>query len=43
VKANILNVDDHPDIATMLEDRLQASDYGTVIARDGVVRRHVPI
>jgi DNA-binding NtrC family response regulator len=36
VKAKILIVDDDPDIATMLEDRLQASDYGTVIARDGV-------
>ena len=36
MKAKILIVDDDPDIATMLEDRLQASDYGTVIARDGV-------
>lgn len=43
MKAKLLIVDDDPDIATMLEDRLQASDYGTVIARDGVVRRHVPI
>jgi DNA-binding response OmpR family regulator len=43
VKANILIVDDDPDIATMLEDRLRASDYGAVIARDGVVRRHVLI
>ncbi len=36
MKAKILIVDDDPDIATMLEDRLQASEYGTVIARDGV-------
>jgi DNA-binding NtrC family response regulator len=36
MKAKILIVDDDPDIAMMLEDRLQASDYGTVIARDGV-------
>src|SRR5512147_1865305 len=36
MKAKILIVDDDPDIATMLEDRLQASDYGTVTARDGV-------
>ncbi len=36
MKAKILIVDDDPDIATMLEDRLQASDYGTVIAHDGV-------
>lgn len=36
MKAKILIVDDDPDIATMLEDRLQASDYGTVIASDGV-------
>ena len=36
MKAKILIVDDDPDIVTMLEDRLQASDYGTVIARDGV-------
>src|ERR1700675_1383245 len=36
MKAKILIVDDDPDIATMLEDRLQASDYGTVIAQDGV-------
>ena len=36
MKAKILIVDDDPDIATMLEDRLQASDYGTVIAKDGV-------
>mgnify|MGYP003694122933 CR=1 FL=1 len=33
MKAKILIVDDDPDIATMLEDRLQASDYGTVIAQ----------
>ncbi len=36
MKAKILIVDDDPDIATMLEDRLQASDYGTIVARDGV-------
>ncbi|WP_455243756.1 sigma-54-dependent transcriptional regulator [Petrachloros mirabilis] len=36
MKTKILIVDDDPDIATMLEDRLQASDYGTVIASDGV-------
>jgi DNA-binding NtrC family response regulator len=36
MKAKILIVDDDPDIATMLEDRLQASDYGTVTACDGV-------
>ena len=35
-KAKILIVDDDPDIVTMLEDRLQASDYRTVIAQDGV-------
>ena len=36
MKAKLLIVDADPDIATMLEDHLQASDYGTVIARDGV-------
>ncbi len=36
MKAKILIVDDDPDIATMLEVCLQASEYGTVIARDGV-------
>lgn len=36
MKARILIVDDDPDIATMLEDRLQASDYGTLVAQDGV-------
>lgn len=36
MKAKILIVDDDPDIVMMLEDRLQASDYGTIIARDGV-------
>jgi DNA-binding NtrC family response regulator len=36
MKAKILIVDDDPDIVTMLEDRLQASGYGTMIARDGV-------
>lgn len=32
MKAKLLIVDADPDIATMLEDHLQASDYGTVIA-----------
>ena len=36
MKAKILIADDDPDIAMMLEDRLQASEYDTVIARDGV-------
>lgn len=36
MKAKILIVDDDSDIVTMLEDRLQASDYGTVAAQDGV-------
>jgi len=36
MKAKLLFADDDPDIATMLEDHPQASDYGTVIARDGV-------
>ncbi|HMU56014.1 MAG TPA: sigma-54 dependent transcriptional regulator [Nitrospira sp.] len=36
MKAKILIVDDDPDIATMLEDRLQASDYGTLVAQDGI-------
>jgi DNA-binding NtrC family response regulator len=36
LKAKILIVDDDPDIATMLEDRLEASDYGTIIAGDGI-------
>jgi len=36
MKAKLLIVDADPDIATMLEDHLQASDYGTVIARGGV-------
>jgi DNA-binding response OmpR family regulator len=31
VKAKILIVDDDPDIATMLDDRLQAFDYGTAM------------
>ncbi len=35
MKAKILIVDDDADIGTMLEDRLQASGYGTTIARDG--------
>jgi DNA-binding NtrC family response regulator len=33
--ANILVVDDDEDIITMLEDRLRASGYGTLSARDG--------
>ncbi len=36
MKAKILIVDDDPDIAMMLEDRLQSCDYGTLIARDGI-------
>ncbi|HJT22574.1 MAG TPA: sigma-54 dependent transcriptional regulator [Nitrospira sp.] len=36
MKAKILIVDDDPDIAMMLEDRLQASEYHTVTAQDGV-------
>ena len=35
MKAKILIVDDDADIVTVLEDRLQASGYTTVIARDG--------
>jgi len=35
MKAKLLIVDDDADIVTMLEDRLQASGYTTVIARDG--------
>ena len=35
MKAKILIVDDDTDIVTLLEDRLQASGYGTVVARDG--------
>jgi DNA-binding NtrC family response regulator len=35
MKAKLLIVDDDPDIVTMLEDRLQAFGYSTVIARDG--------
>jgi DNA-binding NtrC family response regulator len=35
MKAKLLIVDDDADIVTMLEDRLQASGYATVIARDG--------
>jgi DNA-binding NtrC family response regulator len=33
--AKLLIVDDDADIVTMLEDRLQASGYSTVVARDG--------
>ena len=36
MNAKILIVDDDQDITTMLEDRLQASDYGTLVASDGV-------
>ena len=36
MNAKILIVDDDRDITTMLEDRLQASDYGTLVASDGV-------
>ncbi len=36
MNANILIVDDDPDIVTMLEDRLQATGYNTVVARDGL-------
>ena len=35
MKPKLLIVDDDPDIVTMLEDRLQASGYHTVVARDG--------
>ncbi len=35
MKAKILIVDDDPDIVMMLEDRLQASGYETVIATEG--------
>lgn len=35
MSARILIVDDNTDIVAMLEDRLQASGYETVIARDG--------
>lgn len=36
MKAKILIVDDDPDIAMMLEDRLQGCGYHTVTAQDGV-------
>ena len=36
MNAKILIVDDDQDITTMLEDRLQASDYGTIVASDGI-------
>ena len=36
MNAKILIVDDDQDITTMLEDRLQASDYGTLVASDGI-------
>ncbi|KAF4516091.1 hypothetical protein B566_EDAN000329 [Ephemera danica] len=35
MKAKLLIVDDDADIVTVLEDRLQASGYTTVVARDG--------
>ncbi len=35
MKTKLLIVDDHADIVTMLEDRLQASGYSTIVARDG--------
>jgi DNA-binding NtrC family response regulator len=35
MKAKLLIVDDDADIVTMLEDRLQASGYRTVVAHDG--------
>jgi DNA-binding NtrC family response regulator len=35
MKAKLLIVDDDADIVTMLEDRLQASGYSTVVAVDG--------
>ncbi|MEK6532901.1 MAG: sigma-54 dependent transcriptional regulator [Nitrospirota bacterium] len=35
MKAKLLIVDDDADIVTVLEDRLQASGYTTIIARDG--------
>ena len=36
MNARILIVDDDPDIVTMLEDRLAATGYSTVVARDGM-------
>ncbi|HWC50875.1 MAG TPA: sigma 54-interacting transcriptional regulator, partial [Nitrospira sp.] len=36
MNAKILIVDDDQDITTMLEDRLQASEYGTLVASDGI-------
>lgn len=36
MNAKILIVDDDPDIVTMLEDRLEATGYSTVVARDGI-------
>ena len=35
MNAKILIVDDDPDIVMMLEDRLQASGYETVVATEG--------
>jgi DNA-binding NtrC family response regulator len=36
MNAKILIVDDDQDITTMLEDRLHASEYGTLVAGDGI-------
>jgi len=36
MNARILIVDDDPDIVTMLEDRLAATGFSTVVARDGM-------
>jgi DNA-binding response OmpR family regulator len=36
MNGKILIVDDDQDITMMLEDRLQASGYGTLVAGDGL-------
>ena len=36
MNAKVLIVDDDEDITTMLEDRLQASGYSTLLAGDGL-------
>ena len=36
MNAKILIVDDDQDITTMLVDRLHASEYGTLVAGDGI-------